>query len=66
MSEHAVGNAQKHYLFLFNVTAVTDARSQPALPESYSVKTTDCTPEISNRFRQRIFLQAIKSSLRSM
>jgi hypothetical protein len=33
---------------------------------SYSVKTTDCTPEISKRFRQRIFLQAIRSSLRSM
>jgi len=33
---------------------------------SHSVKTTDCTPEISNRLRQRMFLQAIRSSLRSM
>ncbi len=32
----------------------------------YSVNTTDCTPEISNRFRQRMFLHAIMSSLRSM
>jgi len=32
----------------------------------YSVNTTDCTPDISNRFRQRMFLHAIKSSLRSM
>ena len=32
----------------------------------YSVNTTDCTPEISNRFRQRTFLHAIMSSLRSM
>src|SRR6185312_11560183 len=34
--------------------------------DSYSVKTTDCTPEISKRLRQRTFLQAIRSSLRSM
>ena len=33
---------------------------------SYSVNTTDCTPEISKRLRQRMFLQAIMSSLRSM
>ena len=32
----------------------------------YSVNTTDCTPEISKRLRQRTFLQAIRSSLRSM
>ena len=31
-----------------------------------SVKTTDCTPEISKRFRQRMFLHTIRSSLRSM
>jgi hypothetical protein len=35
-------------------------------PACYSVKTTDCTPEISNRLRQCMFLQAIMSSLRSM
>ena len=32
----------------------------------YSVNTTDCTPEISKRLRQRKFLQAIMSSRRSM
>ena len=32
----------------------------------YSVKTTDCRPEISKRLRQRMFLQAIRSSLRNM
>jgi hypothetical protein len=31
-----------------------------------SVNTTDCTPEISKRLRQRIFLHAIMSSLRTM
>ena len=36
------------------------------LDQHYSVKTTDCTPEISKRLRQRRFLQAIMSSLRSM
>jgi hypothetical protein len=30
------------------------------------VNTTDCTPEISKRLRQRMFLQAIKSSRRIM
>jgi len=32
----------------------------------YSVNTTDCTVVISNRLRQRMFLQAIMSSFRSM
>jgi hypothetical protein len=31
-----------------------------------SMNTTDCNPEISKRLRQRTFLQAIMSSLRSM
>jgi hypothetical protein len=32
---------------------------------AYSVMTVDC-PEMSNRLRQRMFLQAITSSLRTM
>jgi hypothetical protein len=44
----------------------TGIRSPYRLDEDHSVNTTDCTPEISNRFRQRMFLQAIRSSLRSM
>jgi hypothetical protein len=32
---------------------------------SYSMMTVDC-PEISNRLRQRMFLQAIMSSFRTM
>ena len=31
----------------------------------YSIMTVDC-PDISNRFRQRMFLQAIMSSFRTM
>jgi|HubBroStandDraft_3_1064219.scaffolds.fasta_scaffold217844_3 hypothetical protein len=41
-------------------------RAEQELGPDYSVKTTDCTPEISNRLRQRMFLQAIRSSLRNM
>jgi len=33
--------------------------------DRYSMMTVDC-PEISNRFRQRMFLQAIMSSFRTM
>ena len=39
-----------------------DARDEMA----YSVNTTDCTLVISKRFRQRMFLQAIRSSLRNI
>jgi hypothetical protein len=40
--------------------------NKPGRHCAYSVKTTDCTPEISKRLRQRMFLQASMSSLRSM
>src|SRR5579885_396206 len=33
---------------------------------NYSVKTTDCSDEISKRLRQRMFLHAIMSSFRTM
>jgi len=39
--------------------------SEQAASVNYSVITVDC-PEISNRLRQRMFLQAIMSSLRTM
>jgi hypothetical protein len=37
----------------------------PRSRSNYSMMTVDC-PEISNRFRQRMFLQAIMSSFRTM
>jgi len=47
-------------------SALSQSCSRRLSAECYSVKTTDCTPEISNLLRQRMFLQAIRSSFRSM
>jgi len=51
--------SRRHY---WQVGVWQDARD--GVP--YSVNTTDCTLVISKRFRQRMFLQANKSSLRIM
>src|SRR5579863_3584300 len=45
--------------------AALSAQRKGASAPPYSVSTVDC-PEISNRLRQRMFLQAIMSSLRTM
>ena len=53
----------KNYSEEFLRTRSLAARFEPK--QLYSMITVDC-PEISNRFRQRMFLQAIMSSFRTM